>query len=42
MSLRKLIEPFRELEIMETVITNDVRIGREDEKWLNIIIKKKK
>lgn len=38
--LRKLIEPFQELDIIETVITNDVRIGREDEKWLNIIIKK--
>ena len=35
------IKPFNELEIMETFITNDVRIGREDKKWLNAIIKKK-
>lgn len=39
--LRKLIEPFQELDIIETFITNDVRIGRQDEKWLNAIIKKK-
>lgn len=41
-SLSELIEPFPELEIIETVITNDVRIGRENEKWLNIIIIKTK
>ena len=41
-SLCSLIDPFHDLEIIETFITNDVRISREDEKWLNIIIKKKK
>lgn len=39
-SLHALIEPFDQLEIIQTLITSDVRIGREDEKWLNIIIKK--
>lgn len=39
-SLRALVEPFDKLEIIETKITNDVRVGHEDEKWLNTIIKK--
>lgn len=28
------------LQVVETVITSDVRVGREHEKWLNLIIKK--
>lgn len=40
-SFRSLVEPFDQLEIMETCITNDTRVGREDDKWLNAIIKKK-
>ena len=40
-SLRSLLEPFDGLEIIETFITNDARVGREDEKWLNAIIKKR-
>ncbi len=40
-SLRALVEPFVDLEIVEMSITNDVRVGHEGEKWLNVIIKKK-
>lgn len=39
-SLNSLVEAFHELDIIEVVITGDVRDGRENEKWLNIIIKK--
>lgn len=35
--LKNLIEPFKELEIIESKITNDVRLGY-DEKWLNVIL----
>lgn len=27
------------LEIVDTIITTDVRVGRENEKWLNIVLK---
>ena len=40
-SIRSLLEPFDGLEIIETFITNDARVGREEEEWLNAIIKKK-
>lgn len=36
----ELLEPFHELKIIETLITSDVRVGRESEIWLNAIIKK--
>jgi hypothetical protein len=39
---RALLGAFDGLEIIETTITNDVRVGHEDEKWLNTIIQKKK
>lgn len=40
-SLSEIIRPITELEIIETTITYDVRKGRDDEKWLNSIIRKK-
>jgi SAM-dependent methyltransferase len=39
-SFVKLIEKFEELEIVETMVTGDVRVGREDEKWLNVVVRK--
>jgi len=36
----KLINEVGGFEIITTNITGDVRVGREDEKWLNIILKK--
>jgi len=38
--LKLLLNPLDHLEIVETLITSDVRQGRENEKWLNTIIKK--
>lgn len=34
-SLGKLLEPFEQLELIETSVTPDVRVGRGDEMWLN-------
>lgn len=39
--LKVLLAPFQQLEIIEIIITSDVREGRQDEKWLNVIVKKK-
>lgn len=39
--LESLLNPFEELELVETRITNDVRLNRKDEEWLNVIIRKK-
>lgn len=39
-TIKKIIQSIDGLEIVETKITSDVRVGREDEKWLNVIIKK--
>lgn len=36
----KFIERFSDLKIVEFQITGDARVGREKEKWLNIIMKK--
>jgi len=36
----RLIETFGELEIVETMVTGDVRVGRENEKWLNVVVRK--
>lgn len=36
----KIILEVANLKIMKTWITNDVRVGREQEKWLNILLKK--
>lgn len=38
--LKSILEPFKGLEIIEVEITSDVREGREEEKWLNAIMKK--
>ena len=35
-----LLKPFTELQIVETDITHDVRSNKENEKWLNVIIRK--
>lgn len=40
-SLEELLEPFTQLELIETSVTPDVRAGRGDEMWLNAIVKKK-
>ncbi|MFY3790432.1 class I SAM-dependent methyltransferase [Ureibacillus sp. MALMAid1270] len=40
-SLEKLLEPFTQLELIETSVTPDVRVGRGDEMWLNGIVRKK-
>lgn len=39
---RNLIKDILEYEILEEKITSDARKGREEEKWLNIILKKVK
>jgi SAM-dependent methyltransferase len=36
----KLIETVGELKIVETMVTGDVRVGREDEKWFNVVVRK--
>ena len=38
----KLIETSGELEIVETMVTGDVRVGREGERWLNVVARKSK
>ncbi len=38
---KTLINKFEKLELVEMKITNDVRKGRESEKWLNIVVRKK-
>lgn len=39
-SFKKLIENIKDLEIEEYWITSDVRPGRGEEKWLNLILRK--
>jgi len=39
--LDRLIDEIGVLEVREQMITTDVRPGRDDEKWLNVIIGKK-
>ena len=38
--LKKLIEEVGCFEVIEQWITGDVRVGRGDERWLNILVKK--
>lgn len=38
-SLLKFLEEFKEMELVEVHITYDARLGREDKKWLNVIIR---
>ena len=40
-SFAKLIQNMDELEIEEQWITSDVRLGRGEEKWFNLILRKK-
>lgn len=40
-SFREFIKDFTELQLEEYWITGDVRPGRGDEKWLNVIMQKK-
>ncbi|CAM5220908.1 hypothetical protein UACE39S_00968 [Ureibacillus acetophenoni] len=40
-SLEELLKPFKQLELLETSVTPDVRAGRGDEMWLNAIVRKK-
>lgn len=40
-SFRELIGDFEELEVVEIEVTRDVREGREDEKWVNGVVRKK-
>lgn len=40
-SFGRLIAPFDELEIIEMMVTGDVRPGRAEEKWLNVVVRKK-
>ena len=40
-SFKELIKDVGGFEIIEEWITSDVRPGREEEKWLNVILKKK-
>jgi len=35
----KLIETIGELEIVTTMVTGDVRVGRETERWLNVVVR---
>ncbi len=38
--LGDLLDPFSEIQVLEQWTSNDVRPGREREKWLNVICKK--
>lgn len=40
-SKKEFIKDFTELQLEEYWITGDVRPGRGDEKWLNVIMQKK-
>lgn len=40
-SFTALLKKSADFDILETWITGDVRPGREDEKWLNVILQKK-
>lgn len=39
-SFEKFVKPIKELQIKKMWITGDVRVGREKEKWLNILLRK--
>lgn len=41
-SFKKFISNIQNIRIIQMWITNDVRHGREDEKWLNLILQKTK
>jgi len=37
----ELLQTIPELDVVEYFVTGDVRVGREDEKWLNILLHKR-
>ena len=37
----RLIEAVGGLKIVETMVTGDVRVGREAERWLNVVVGKR-
>lgn len=39
-TFEKLLASLNDLTIVETMITGDVREGREEEKWLNVLVRK--
>ncbi len=39
-SFQELIKDIPDIQIIDKTITGDVREGREDEKWLNVVLKK--
>ncbi|MDD3205914.1 MAG: class I SAM-dependent methyltransferase [Lachnospiraceae bacterium] len=41
MSFKELLRDVSELSILEEWVSVDIRSGREDEKWLNVILQKK-
>ena len=40
MRLQKVLEPLFRFTMVETAITSDIRPGRQEEKWLNVILKR--
>ena len=38
--LDNLLKGNNDLSIVEIYLSTDVRVGREDEKWINVILKK--
>ncbi|MDM5332116.1 class I SAM-dependent methyltransferase [Ureibacillus composti] len=40
-TFESLLDPFQQLKIIEMSVTSDVREGRQHEKWLNVVVKKK-
>ena len=39
-SFQDLLSKIPGFQVVETAITGDVRVGRENEQWLNLIIKR--
>ena len=40
-SLRKILDQVGDLDVISTGITGDARPGREDEKWLNVLLRRR-
>lgn len=41
-SFESFLKPFKELSMVELAVTPDARPGRENEKWLNVVVRKLK
>ena len=41
-SLKQILDQVGGLDVISTGITGDARPGREDEKWLNVILRREK